>query len=268
MLDREWRSISLGQRYIRTATDHAMKQIMPDLTATEIANLTRQRFEENSREEFEAYLLIKDRIGELSFSIHGLKSVLEQSNQGRGVVLLTMHFDSFILGTVCLGMSGLIVNVMTSDIVENPLVDGCVRRFFYRKYRGMERSLHGGRAVHVEQDIQFFYKALLNGECVVVLADLPAKDNDQRIWMRFLECERAFLSGAFRLAQRTGSALAGFVCQWEGMDKYLVTLSECIPPDELNEGSYRQVYAFLEAHIRRKPERWLAADLLRSFETR
>jgi lauroyl/myristoyl acyltransferase len=268
MLDREWRSISLEQRYIRAATDQAMKQIMPDLTATEIANLTRRRFEGNSREEFEAYLLIKDRIGELSFSIQGLESVLEQSTRGRGVVLLTMHFDSFILGTVCIGMNGLVVNVMTSDVVENPLVDGCVRRFFYRKYRGMERYLHGGRAVHVEQNLQFFYQALLNGECVVVLADLPARDNDQRIWMRFLERERSFLSGAFRLARRTESALAGFICQWEGGYKYKVTLSECIPSEEVNEASYQQIYAFLETAIQKKPERWWAADLLRTFGTR
>jgi len=268
VLDREWRSIALGQRYIRAAAKQAMKQIMPGLQDTKITKLTRQRFEGNSREEFETYLIIKDRIEELSFSIHGLKGMLEQSRQGRGVVLLTMHFDSFILGIVFLGMNGLKVNVMTSDVVENPLVNGCVRHFFYMKYRGMERYLNGGRAVHVEQNLKVFYKALLNGECVVVLADLPAKDNDQRIWMQFLGQERAFLSGAFRLARRTKSAIAGFICQWEGGCKYRVTLSDCIPPEEVNEASYQQVYAFLETAIQNRPERWWASDLLRTFETR
>lgn len=269
VFDREWRSISLGQRYIRAATYQAIKQILPDMSAAETKRLTRRRFEGNSREEFEAYLLIQDRLRELSFSIRGLESVKEQSARGRGVVLLTTHFDSFILGIVCLGMSGLVVNVMTSDVVENPLVDSCVRRFFSGKYRGMERYLQGGKAIHVEQNLSFFYQALLNGECVVVLADLPtSRDKDHQIWVRFLECERSFLSGAFRLAQRTRSALAGFVCQWEGMDKYTVTLSECIPPEEVNEKSYRQVYAFLEVPIRCKPERWWSSDLLRTFETR
>lgn len=266
--DREWRSISLGQRYIRVATDQAMKQILPDLSAAEIGRLTRKRFEGNSREEFEAYLLMQDRVRELSFSVRGLESVREQSARGRGVILLAMHFDSFILGIIYLGMSGLVVNVMTSDVVENPLVDGCVSRFFFRKYRGMERYLQGGKAVHVEQNLQFFYQALLNGECVVVLADLPARDNDQQIWVRFLERERSFLSGAFRLARRTESVLAGFICQWEGGYKYTVTLSECIPPKEVNKASYQQVYAFLETAIQNKPERWWAADLLRTFKTR
>jgi len=267
--DREWRSISIGQRYIRAATDQAIKQIVPDLPATETGRLTRRRFEGNSREEFEAYLLMQGRVRELNFSVLGLESVQKQLARGRGVVLLTMHFDSFILGMVCLGMSGLVVNVMTSDVVENPLVNGCVRRFFFGKYRSMERYLQGGKAVHVEQNMRFFYQALLNGECVVVLADLPASsEKDHPMWMQFLGRERSFLSGAFRLARSTESALAGFVCQWEGGDKYTVTLSECVLPEELNEASYHRVYAFLEAAILHKPERWWAADLLRAFETR
>lgn len=269
MFDREWRSISLGQRYIRTATDQAMKQVMPDLSAAEIGRLTLRRFEGNSREEFEACLLMQNRMREMSFSIQGLEGVREQSKRGRGVVLLTMHYDSFIFGIVSLGMSGLVVNVMTSDIVENPLVEGCMRRFFWVKYRSMEKYLQGGKAVHVERDLRFFYRALLNGECVVILADLPTSRNkDHRIWVRFLESERSFLSGAFRLARRTGSALAGFVCQWEGRNRYAVTLSECVPSENVNLESYLQVYAFLEKAILRRPERWLAADLLRTFETR
>ena len=133
VLDREWRSISIGQRYIRAATDQAMMQIVPDLSPSETRGLTRRRFETNSREEFEAYLLMNDRMRELSFSIHGLEDLREQSVRGRGVVLLTMHFDSFIFGIVYLGMTGLVVNAMSSDIVENPLVNSCVRRFFFKK---------------------------------------------------------------------------------------------------------------------------------------
>jgi lauroyl/myristoyl acyltransferase len=144
-----------------------------------------------------------------------------------------------------------------------------VRHFFSRKYRGMERYLQGGKIVHIEQSLRFFYRALLNGECVVVLADLPASaDKGNGIWMRFLGRERSFQPGAFRLARRTGSGLAGFVCQWEGGDKYRVILSECMPPEEVNEASYQRVFAFLETAILSKPERWWAADLLRTFESR
>lgn len=269
MLDREWRSISLKLRYIRTATDQAMKQLFPDLTPAETRKLTRLRFAGNSREEFEAYLLIHDRARELSFTIRGLESLQAQLDSGKGVVLLTPHFDSFILGISSLGMSGLVVNVMTSDVVEHSLVDDCVRRFFSMKYRSLERYLNGGKAVHVERDLGFFYRALLNGECVVVLADLPpAGDKDQRIWIPFLGREVAFLSGAYRLARRTGSAIAGFTCHWEGKNRYEVTLSECVPPEKVDEGSYRQIYHFLSAAILRKPERWWAADLMRTFEAR
>ncbi len=35
ILDREWRSISLGQRYIRAATYQAMKQVWPELPEPE-----------------------------------------------------------------------------------------------------------------------------------------------------------------------------------------------------------------------------------------
>ena len=234
-LDREWRSIALGQQYIRTATDRTIKKLLPDLSSAAIRRITRQRFEGFSREEFEAHLLMRERIRELHFSVHGLESVKEQLAQGRGIVMLTPHFDSFILGIVFLGMSGLIVNVMTSDVVENPLVDDSVRRFFFNKYRGMELYLQGGKAVHVEQDLRYFYQALRAGECVIVLADLPtATAKDNRIWLRFLGLERSFLSGAYRLARRTGSALTGFVCRWEGAGNYTVNLYKCVPPGEVN----------------------------------
>jgi lauroyl/myristoyl acyltransferase len=166
-------------------------------------------------------------------------------------------------------MSGLVVNVMSSEIVEHPSVDSNMRRFFSRKYRKMERYLQGGKIVHVEQNLRFFYRALLNGECVVIMADLPAtrKEGDQ-IWMRFLGRERSFMPGAFRLARATGSALAGFVCQWDGENHYTVTLSKCVPPEDVNEASYQGTYDFLEDAIRLKPERWWAADLLRAFKSR
>jgi len=212
---------------------------------------------------------MRDRMRELHFSIEGLEGVREELSRGRGMVLLTPHFDSFILGIVCLGMSGLTVNVMTSDVVENPLVDDSVRRFFFNKYRSMELYLRGGKAVHVEKDLSFFYRALLAGECVVVLADLPTPaPGKNRIWLRFLGRERSFLSGAYRLARRTGSAVTGFVCRWEGAGNYTVNFHKCLPPDEVNETSYQQIYTFFDEAIRRSPERWWSADLLGAFEDR
>lgn len=267
--DREWRSIAVGHPYIRGATGRAINQILPDLPASGIEMMTRRRFEGFSREEFEAQLLMKKRVGKLHFMVRGIEGVQQQLARGRGMVLLTPHFDSFILGMVFLGMSGLTVNVMTSDVVENPRVDRCVRRFFFRKYRCMETYLQGGKALHVEQDLRFFYRALLAGESVVILADLPTPTpGDHPMWLRFLGRERSFLSGAFRLARRTGSAVAGFVCRWEGAGNYTVTLGECIPPDGVTHESYQRTYNFLESAIRSNPERWFAADLLQVFENR
>lgn len=268
-LDREWRSIAVGHRYIRAATERAMNLILPDLPAAAVRSMTRRRFEGFSREEFEAQLLMRRRVAKLHYTVQGIETVQNHLAGGRGMILLTPHFDSFILGMVFLGMSGLRVNVMTSDVVENPRVDRCVRRFFFGKYRGMELYLQGGKAIHVEQNLRFFYRALLAGESIVVLADLPTpKSGDHPVWLRFLGRERSFLSGAFRLARRTGSAVTGFVCRWEGATNYTVTVDECIPPGEVNQTSYQRVYDFFDAAIRSNPERWWAADLLEVFESR
>jgi lauroyl/myristoyl acyltransferase len=72
--------------------------------------------------------------------------------------------------------------------------------------------------------------------------------------------------GAWHLAVKTHSLISATVCIQEGVGRYRVI---CLPPAEVDPESplrsLRPVYAFLETHIRRMPERWVASDFLPTY---
>lgn len=258
--DLDWRSLALRRRYVRGSTYRAMRQLRPGASPGVHAV---RRFIHYSREEWEANLFRRERhMRALSAAstVEGLAPLQQMTNSGQGLVLLTMHFDSFCLGIVLLGLQGLKVHVMTSAIVEDPRLHPVVRRFFERKYRGMERYLNGGRMVHVERRPRYFYEALERGEVVVVLADLPpVRPGMHSAIVPFGGRRRRLTTGALRIAEKTGSAIGAFLCTHTSGNRYRV---QCTAPFEADSDSLMQLYAWFDRHLREMPDRWWAADLL------
>jgi ribose-phosphate pyrophosphokinase len=106
------------------------------------------------------------------------------------LVVLTAHFDSFIVGMVGLGLCGRKTSVTTSNVYEHEQVHSAVSAFFNRKYRGAEKFLNGGKFMHVETSLRAFYKALQRKETVVVVADVPATLHGQGEWLTWFGKQR------------------------------------------------------------------------------
>lgn len=267
ILDLDWRSLALRHRYVRRDTYCAMRQLKPDASPRRAAINTLRRFVHYSREEWEAGLFqYKRRVRALSAAstVEGLAPLLALTRSGRGLVLLTMHFDSFLLGVTLLGLKGLRMHVTTASVVENPRLHPSVQRFFQRKYRGIERYLNGGKMVHIDHDQRHFYRALEQGDVVVVLADLPAVSPRAHATVLPLGGQdRRLTTGAFRLARKTDSAIGAFLCSHVRGNHYRV---QCTMPRQVGLNTPVQVleplYAWFDRHLRETPERWWAADLL------
>ena len=263
--DYEWRSLAIHYNYIRERTFQAMKMIQPDAGEQSWKKATIQRFIHNSRDEWQACLYdlpVMEKICRRS-SVEGIDALLKQQAAGRGIAMVSCHFDGF-MGMALLGMKGLCVNALTTAAGnEDPRIHPVVRSYLNKKYRKLESRMNG-KIVYQEENMPFFYKALERGETVVLFGDVPGSKSS--VFIPFLGARFKMPLGAWHLAGKTHSLISATVCVHEGVGRYRVI---CLPPAEPDPKSplctLQPIYAFLEKHIRRMPERWVASDLLPAF---
>lgn len=265
-LDFDWRTVSLRQHFVRGRTRMALSSIMQGAGEVDIELSVRRRFITSAHEELEGHYFSADSPPAFTCRFVGLEAI-QEAMMRRGIVLLTLHLDSTLMGVAELGRVGLVLNLMTSNIVEDARVPPEVRRYFAEKYSGIERSLNGGRVMHNETHMREFYRALARNEGVVVLCEAPATRPEEGLKIDFLGKLRSISPGGLRLAEKSGAAVAGFVCHRTSAGGFEVRFS---PVVELTNGegmrdSIVSVYRFLESEIRQSPGLWWAADLLPAY---
>lgn len=261
---RDWRSMALQTRHIQrmslqAAQELAHRGLMP---LSRMKACVRQRFVVEARDEFEARLMWEGRWAELhcEFDPPDAPARLQDLLQHQGVVLLTPHYDSFYLGIAFLAQaSGCVVNAMASAVPADPRVDPAVTRHFDRKYRGLERALHGGRVMDMESGIRPFYRLLQARQALVVLADAPVLPDGAQMEVPFLGAERQLAGGAARLARHTESHMAAFICEHRGGRHYRLRWCE---GGAYGPNTMAALYGFIGHAIASEPGRWWAMDLL------
>lgn len=256
---RDWRSVALGFRHIRRQSALAYA-CMPG-TDQQRAQWCHQRFSTEARDELEAQLVSSQRLAELHCTFTPPEAAKLCSQRGRGLVLLTPHFDSFYLGIAFLAQaSGGCINSMSSAVSQDPRVDPAVTRHFDQKYRGLERYLNGGKVPDMERGLRPFYRMLERHETLVVLGDAPVLPDGAAMSVDFLGAQRQLAGGALRLAEHTDSDLGCYVCRFVKPGHYEVTMGPLGPARDPE--TIQQIYHFLGAQILAQPGLWWAADLL------
>ena len=260
-LGRDWRSVALGTAHVERQTLLGYGQLAPKATPAQRQRWCRQRFAVESRDEFEACWLGARRLGALACSFDAPARALLTQENGRGLVLLTPHFDSFYLGIAFLAQaSGRRFNSMSSAVFRDPRVDPAVTRHFARKYAALEHYLNGGLVPEMENGLRPFYRMLAAKEALVVLGDAPKLPHGAAMTVDFLGGQRELAGGALRLAQRSGSDLGGFVCRCVGPGRYAV--QACTPGPADDPATLARIYALFSQAITAQPGAWWAADLL------
>lgn len=264
----DWRTVWHQENDVAGRTRQALSMIRPELSPKRVDVLVRQRFRYAALEDLEGHWLALRRGKSQRFRIDGLDAIQEALSHKKGIVLLTMHFDASILGIALLGQAGLKLNPMAFDVFADSRIPFLVRRYFRRKYAGLDSHLNGGKVSYVPRDLAYCYRALRAGEGVVILGDAPTGDTKMAVPINFLGRRLAFAPGFLRLAEKTGAPLAAFVCLRDSRGGYRVVFSPVFWP---NGGKHQKnaprLYTFLEAFVRRHPGRWWAADILTYFLT-
>ena len=272
VLDLDWRTVAVREHFVRDRSRSALAEICPSREASAIERLLVGRFITAAREELEGHWLHQGRAEHCRCEFEGLDAIKAQvAASGQGVVLLAHHFDAVEMGIAQMGLAGLKVNLMSSNIVEDTRVPLSVQRYFRLKYAGLSRYLNGGSTVHVEPHmstrLQEFYARLSRGECLVVLGEAPSNKPDKAVIVDFLGRRRAMAPGAVRIAEQAGVPMAAFVCLSLSCGSYRVICTPLFFPSSAGShaGNVPALFAFLEAHIRHHPDRWWAADLMHSY---
>lgn len=261
---RDWRSMALGFRHIRSRSLLGFRVLAADATDAQVRHWCHRRFVVESRDEYEAWLIARERVDELACEIVPSAGLDQLRNRSRGLVLMTPHFESFFLGVAFLARSGEKVNLMSSAITQHPQVAPEVQRHFRMKYRGLERYLNGGKVLDLELGTRAFYRMLERKEVLVILGDAPVlPGGGASMAVDFLGERRQLAGGPVRMAQRTGSDLGCYVCRHLGGARYQLELGPSGPAQD--PSSVEHVYRFFSAAIRANPGAWWAADLLPSM---
>lgn len=260
VFDWDWRTLSLGHGYVRRSTMMAMRALraLSPHPLPPAATLTLRRYLCNSREEADCWRLLHLDYGRLSHEIRGLEPLLQARREGRGVVLLTGHFDSLYVGLALLARAGLTVNLMSSAITQQQAVPPAIRRHFQRKIASLETLLAPGRVVHFEDDLGFFFQALRRGEIVVIACDGPSTTPKRATEVDFLGARRPMAPGPRVLAERASATVAMYRCQESRFGHFEVEVTE---PLTLEQGGLQLAFHAFESHLLAQPWRWWAADL-------
>ena len=262
-MDWDWRTLSLGHGYVRRSTMLAMRAIRAHATQRlpPAPWLTLRRYLCASREEVDCWRL--QRFDAARVRVHGLEPVLRARDQGRGLVLMTGHFDSLYVGLAALARAGLRVNVMSSAITQQDAVPPAIRRHHQRKIDALNALLAPARVAHFEDGLGFFVRALRRGEVVLIACDGPSTSDKRAAEVDFLGARRPMAPGPQALAELADAPLAMYCCRETHPGRFEVEISE---PHTLAEDGLQRAYAVFERQLLAEPWRWWAADLYPTYQ--
>ena len=172
-------------------------------------------------------------------------------HDGRGIVVMTMHYGNWDLGAALIAMRGVPVAAI-ADRFANARVNDFV--LGSREHLGM-------RIIPADRMGPGLIRALRSHEVVAVLVDIPAPESG--VPVTFFGDTIMVSDGAARLALRTGAAVvAGMVPRVERWDEAVHATAATIPftptGDEVADARTitQAAFAIFEEHVRRDPAQW------------
>ncbi len=260
--DLEWRTITLRHGYIRAATLQAMRDIAKLNGAGSPRWWTLRRFVCASREECDALRLQSTDFDRMKWKAQGLNKVVEATRNGQGVVLLTGHFDSLYMGLMVLAKQGVVVNLMSSKIMEDERVPTQIRNLFASKIGAMDQQFAPGRVLHFEDGMKPFIDGLKRGEVLVIACDAPSVTPGRASAVDFLGRRFLMAPGPEFFATKTQALVSFYSCVQQDDLSFEI---ECSALHSLADGGLQKAFDCLDMKIRKAPWRWWAADLYRTF---
>ncbi|WKD49013.1 LpxL/LpxP family Kdo(2)-lipid IV(A) lauroyl/palmitoleoyl acyltransferase [Microbulbifer spongiae] len=244
----------------RTIAERNLALCFPELSQAQRMHLLHRNFEssgialmETGMAWFRSARWLRRRV-----AIEGLESLQALQAEGRGVLLMAMHFTTLELGAALMGMSITLDGMYRPH--KNPVYD-------YMQRKGRERHTADG-CVYQRKDVRGVLRALQRGRAVWY-----APDQDygikQGVFAPFFGAPAATVTGTSRFA-RVGRAevVPYMVTRLDDGGGYRLKVYP--PLDQVPSGDEQRdavlVNQFIEARIREAPEQYMWVH--RRFKTR
>lgn len=275
---RDYIELTVGFPYVADRAFEGYRLMFPDADDETLTRWVSGRYQTIARAEFEDSLVISGRLGR-AYPIETVPRLIElaaRRQPGRGLVILLPHIDNPLLATTVLAQHLSRAHLMVAPVGEHPQIHPALRSFYREKFSSYEALMCGGRIKQTSSEAKtFFYAALERGEAVVVMTDAPAAAEASGCWVPWFGATRKVPSGALKMAMATGSEMVAVSSVWAPQPQRLAwSVSGVVDPGggdwDLNapaeaQAAYQDLFVFMEQCIRRKPQAWWAAHLMREY---
>ena len=189
----------------------------------------------------------------LQLSPGSLEVLHSARRQGQGVIIAMSHYSRINMLLLALALAGERLGMLTMVTDErNQNVDPVSRRYLQFKIGTLMRYIQG-RWLTLGDDMRLLYRALEQGETMVLLLDAYTPERPQKkLSLPFLGGYLSVSRGPVRLAEKTGASIVYGVPYERGW-----TIEAAIRP--LPENPYqalRAAVATLEQDVLRTPWAW------------
>jgi len=254
---RDWAELSVGEAYVASRTAATWQALRPDADALQVEQWVRSRYQTVALEELTGMQLARGCWRGRTALAAPFKAALTAAPAG-GMVWLQAHFGNPLMGCVALAQgSGRRVWVTMSSITDHERVHPQVSGLFRNKYAHATRWLNGGGFVDSEKPatLRQLYRALQQGDWVVMMADLPAAPGQAGVCVPWLGGNRLLAEGAMRLLAQSGAGMGAMWMQTDGPKEW------CLNGMVAGAETPHEAYASLARVLLDQPGAWWAAHL-------
>ncbi len=184
--------------------------------------------------------------------LQGLAHVQALQARGQGFILVLNHFDRLLTAPVALARHGIVTHVLTMPVLDNPELQGPMRRFLMRKIEGYTRAT-GGTWRSTSEGLRPVLEGLRAGQAWVILADAWRPEFGRLRSHSFLGGNLQLPTGIERLAQSAGVPLLQAVTYTDTPAKLRVVVA---PLPSQPGRAIDQAIARLQADVCERPWAW------------
>lgn len=253
-----WTAGKIGMRWGQGAhliqwLEGRFAQIFPRACRRDHEEWARAHFLMLAQEKMDAMAF--DRLGRHggpSIDLQGIEHVRNLAGSGRGFVLVLNHFDRLLTAPVALARQGIVTNVLTMPVLDNPELCPSQRRFLLKKIARYIRET-GGKWHTTADGMRAVHDSLRHGGVWVILADAWRPEFGRLREHPFLGGILSLPTGIERLAQSTGAPLLHAATYSQQPDRLQVVV-EALPEDPRQ--AIDRVIQRLDHDVQARPWAW------------
>lgn len=223
---------------------------------TFIAIQQREYFRMMSRELLDIFCLLRLGPGHLGLGrpleLVGLEHLQEAEAGGRGVIIVMSHYGRPVMLSTALGLAGFTIGFLSQAVDERNTVLTSVDRRYLRFKCDRTVAQAGGRWITTMDDLRVLYKALREGETIIIMQDVCEPDLARRITVPFLGGILGIPPGILRLATNTGARLV----YGSAHDQHSGVRAEIRPLPICPQAAVMAAVGELEKDVRNAPWQW------------